>query len=244
MTLSSLSNHSRLLIFLGALIGGSCVHELPVPVDTGGTPSGGGNTGGGTIQLPTCSQDTVYFNNTVLPIINSTCGKTGCHGSVSPGAFTMTTYSKIVNRVGTINRLNNALQDMADVKKDKPYLDYTPPTPDQLALLQKWINQGAKNNTCNACDTTKFTFAAIVQPIMGTYCVGCHKGTSASAGVDLSTIAAIQAEIKNNPGRLLGSIQWTSPYTGAKQMPQGSGKLPDCYITQIKKWINAGALNN
>ncbi len=244
-----LKSHVGLFLLITALVGGSCVHELPAPVDTstgGGGNNGGGNNGGGggTIPIVTCSQDTVYFTNTILPLINSTCGKSGCHGSVNRGAFSLTSYSRIVSQLGTVNRLNNALQDMAEKKRDRPSLDYTPPTADQMALLKTWINQGAKNNTCNGCDTTQFTFVANVQPVLNTYCLGCHNGTSASAGVDLSSHTAITTELTTYPGRLLGSIKWTAPYTGSKQMPQGGSKLPDCYITQIKKWIDAGAPNN
>ncbi|MBS1505125.1 MAG: hypothetical protein JSS79_00655 [Bacteroidetes bacterium] len=233
------------LVLVGSSIGMvSCVHELPVPVqETGsgtGTTTGGSSGGGTTIQVVTCSTDTVYFANTILPLINSVCGKSGCHGTTNRNAFSMTTYSSIVRRLGTINSLNNSLKEMASKRNS----NYVAPTSDQVAQLQKWINQGAKNNTCNGCDTTKFTYAAVIAPIISTYCKGCHSGTSASAGVDLSSITTIQAELTSNPGRLLGSIQWVSPYTGTKEMPQGGSKLPDCYITQIKKWIAAGAPNN
>jgi hypothetical protein len=186
----------------------------------------------------------VYFANTILPLVNSVCGKSGCHGAVNRNAFSLTSYSAIVSVLGTINQLNNALADMTDAKSENPTLDYIPPSADQLAQLQKWISQGAKNNKCTECDTTQFTYAAIVSPIISTYCKGCHTGSASGGGVDLSSITAIQTEVTNNPGRLLGSIQWIPPYTGTKEMPQGGSKLPDCYITQIKKWIAAGALNN
>jgi len=234
------------LFFILATAIVSCVHELPIPKDTGsgGTTIGGGNGSGGVIQIATCSTDTVYFSNTILPLINSVCGKSGCHGTTNRNAFSLTTYASIVSRLGTANRLNNALQDMSEKKAEKPTLDYTPPSADQMTQLQKWISQGAKNNSCNSCDTTKFTYAATIAPIINTYCKGCHTGSTASAGVDLSSYTSTQSEINSNPGRLLGSIQWTAPYTGTKQMPQGSSQLPACYITQIKKWIAAGAPNN
>ena len=246
-------NKKSVLVYVGLicsiilLIVASCVHELPVPVSTTAgittptTPAGA--TTSNTV-LVTCSTDTVYFNNTVLPLINSVCGKSGCHGTTNRNAFSLASYSYIQSRLGTSNGLSNALQDMADKLKDNPSLNYTPPSADQLSHLQKWISQGAKNNSCNGCDTTQFTYATIVSPIISTYCKGCHNGPSGSLGVDLSSLTAIQAEIANNPGRLLGSIQWTAPYTGAKQMPSGGSQLPACYITQIKKWIAAGAANN
>ncbi|HCW07494.1 MAG TPA: hypothetical protein DGG95_09045 [Cytophagales bacterium] len=231
-------------LFLISLIFASCVHELPVP----DVPNNGNNNGGngGTPPPPpaTCSSDTVYFSNTILPLVNSLCGKSGCHGTTYPNAFQMTNYSSIVSHIGTSGRLSHALNEMADQKSENPNLNYTAPTSEQLALLNKWISQGAKNNICNSCDTTQFTYAAIISPIIATYCKGCHSGSAPAAGVDLSTIASIQSELANNPGRLLGSIQWTAPYTGTKEMPQGGSQLPTCYITQIKKWIQAGAPNN
>lgn len=79
-------------------------------------------------------------------------------------------------------------------------------------------------------------------PILKTYCLGCHTGPTAGAGVDLSTYAGVQAAALS--GQLLGSITWVSPYTGTKQMPQGGTKLPDCNIAQVRKWIESGASNN
>lgn len=186
----------------------------------------------------------MYFTNSILPIVNSTCGKSGCHGSVSRGAFSLTTYSQVVKELGTLSRLDHALKEMAEQKKERPSLDYTPPTSQQLDLLKAWIGQGAKNNSCNGCDTTQYTFAAVIAPLLNAYCVGCHSGNSPGGSVNLSTYSAIKAELDANPNRLVGSINWTSPYTGARQMPQGSAKLPDCYITQIEKWVSSGAPNN
>ena len=221
----------------------SCVHELPAPVDPG-TPTTP-VTPPPTTQLGNCNADTVYFANTILPIINTVCGKVGCHGATSPGAFSLYTYSAISYRLGTSNRLKNALQDMAEKKTERPSLAYTPPSSDQMALIQKWISQGSKNNSCTSgCDTTQFTYAAIISPLLTLHCTGCHTGASAGAGVDLSSYANVKAELTANPGRLLGSIQWVAPYTGTKQMPLSQSKLPDCNITQVKKWIAAGALNN
>lgn len=237
------------LVYLSlALVGSSigiisCVHELPAPVDPG-TPSTPA-TPPPTTQLGNCNADTVYFANTILPIVTTVCGKVGCHGATGPAAFSLTTYSAIVKRLGTSNRLNSALQDMADKKVERPSLAYTPPTSDQMALIQKWISQGSKNNSCTSgCDTTQFTYAAVISPLLTLHCVGCHTGASAGAGVDLSSYANVKAELTANPGRLLGSIQWVAPYTGTKQMPLSQSKLPDCNITQVKKWIAAGAPNN
>jgi len=110
----------------------------------------------------------------------------------------------------------------------------------QKDSIAAWINQGAKNTTnCNcSCDPTKFTYAAIIQPIITNQCVGCHKPGSLGGNIDLSTYSQVMVQVNN--GKLLGSITHA---IGFAAMPKGS-KLSDCQITQIKDWISAGALNN
>jgi hypothetical protein len=108
---------------------------------------------------------------------------------------------------------------------------------DSIAL---WINQGARNTTnCNCnCDTTQFTYTAVIQPLLSSNCVGCHKPGSLGGNIDLSTYTSAKAQATN--GKLLGSVQHSVGYS---PMPQG-GKLSDCQISQLKNWINAGATNN
>jgi cytochrome c5 len=112
---------------------------------------------------------------------------------------------------------------------------------DQASLILKWIQQGAQNLSCDAtdCDTTNVTYAATVVPILQASCTGCHSGTSPSGGINLSTHASVAA-VANN-GKLYGSIARLS---GFSAMPQGGNKLPDCQISQIRIWIDAGALDN
>ncbi len=226
------------------------MHEIPFPVDPGT------ETGGGTPTTPPaivkCSSDTIYFAQTILPLVTTLCGKSGCHGTVSPNEFqlifatTAQSYSGIKNRFVTngstsSTKLTNAINKM----QGQNVSGYVAPTSDQLNTLKKWISQGAKSNSCTACDTTKFTYAAIVSPMITTYCVGCHPSPGSSSIPNLTTLAAIQAEVNNYSGRLIGSIKHTAPYnTSAQAMPQGGAKLPDCYIKQIEKWVNAGMPNN
>jgi len=90
------------------------------------------------------------------------------------------------------------------------------------------------------CDTTAaVTFAANIQPILARNCTSCHTGASANAGVDLSTHNGVAAVALN--GQLVGAITHAA---GFSPMPQGASKLPECNINQIKKWVEAGALNN
>jgi uncharacterized membrane protein len=114
-------------------------------------------------------------------------------------------------------------------------------TPEQIALIAKWINQGAKDLTCNSagnCDTSNITFSGKISGIINTYCVGCHSGATPGAGIMLNSYAGVAGVAAN--GKLLGSIKGLASY---KAMPVGS-KLDDCKIKQVQKWVEAGYPNN
>lgn len=220
----------------------SCVHDIPEPISEG---EGSGNNGGGTTNPPvvTCSADTVYFAQSVLPLVTSLCGKSGCHGTVNHHEFQLIfsaesqSYSAIKSRFSSVTKLNKALSEMAEQNE----AGYVAPTSAQLTSLQTWIGQGLKNNSCTDCDTTQFTYAAAIAPILTTYCVSCHPAPGSSSIPNLSTLTAIQQELADHPGRLVASIEWTAPYnTATTKMPQGGSQLPSCYIKKIKKWIAAG----
>jgi mono/diheme cytochrome c family protein len=127
--------------------------------------------------------------------------------------------------------------------------DRMPPAPaqklpaDQIALIAKWIQLGAKDLECDEgagmCDTVNVTYAGFVAPLLAKYCVGCHSGGSPSGNIVLNSHSGVQTIAFN--GRLLGAVTWQSGY---QQMPKGSGKLSDCSINKIKSWINDGAQNN
>ena len=144
------------LMLLIVAIALSCVHEIPAPKE---------NTGGNTtpvVPLPGCSSDTVYFEQQVLPVVNTLCGKSGCHGTAQPREFQLIyaskdqSYNAISSRFSSTGRLAEALNDMGEQRIS----GYTPPSSDQLATLQKWIAQGKKNNSCDGCDTTQFAYGS------------------------------------------------------------------------------------
>ncbi len=113
-------------------------------------------------------------------------------------------------------------------------------TVSQKALIEKWINQGARNNNCiGQCDTTVFTYSGAVKPIINTKCVGCHNPSNLSGNIDLSVYNAVRLVALN--GKLYGSV---AQQFGYSPMPKNGVKLSDCEIRQIQKWINAGSLNN
>lgn len=231
---SKLSVGSWLLIVWMSVMLDSCVHDPFIDPTSlnGGEPS-----------TPGCVYDgNVCFESSVLPIFMSSCARSGCHNATSrEEGYVLDSYNNIVRRgISPGNASSSKLYKVLFASGE----DRMPPdgslTQAQKDSIKLWINQGAKNTTnCNCnCDDTQFTYAAIIQPIITTHCVGCHKPGSLGGSIDLSTYAKVKTQAGN--GKLLGSVTHTNGYVA---MPQG-GKLEDCQITQIQKWIDAGALNN
>ncbi len=190
-----------------------------------------------------CSSDSVYFVNEIQPLINSSCATSGCHDARTRAeGVELTSFTKIRNYVVPFNAGGSKLYKVI-VKTGGSRMP-PPPMPAftsaQVAKLVKWINQGALNNQCiGNCDTTLFTYSAIVGPMMATYCNGCHNPSSLGGGINLSTYVTLKTQALN--GKLVGSITHAN---GFSAMPKSGNKLLDCQIRQVQKWIQAGALNN
>lgn len=190
-----------------------------------------------------CAADTVYFENDIMPIISSNCGMTGCHGNGSHEEdVNVSSYADILNSGLIVPRRPDKSKLIEVITSNGK--NVMPPSPrakvsaDAIAKIEAWIRQGARNNKCTGCDTTEFKFAANVWPILDASCKSCHSGTFPSGNLRLEGYADAKTNADN--GNLLGTITHTPGY---KQMPQGS-KLPDCQISIIRQWIQAGALNN
>lgn len=208
----------------------ACRHEILPPY------------GGATVSA-TCSTDSVYFVNDIQPLLNSNCAMSGCHdnGSHKDGVR-MTDYANIMEEVKAGNASDSKLYKVI-IRTDNERMPPPPMaafTTEQKALVQKWINQGAKNNLClSRCDTNSFTYAAAIKPLLDSKCVGCHNSGSLGGGVNFATFATTQPVALN--GKLYGSVAHQSGYS---PMPKNLAKLSDCEIRQLQRWIQAGALNN
>ncbi|MBL7739002.1 MAG: c-type cytochrome [Chitinophagaceae bacterium] len=232
-------NLSRVFIVaIAATILFACRHNLDDLIN------GGPGNGGGTPPVVTnCSPDSVYFVNEIMPLISSNCTMSGCHDNITHAdGVNLTTYTRIMQYVVAGNAGNSKLYKVI-IKTNG---DRMPPPPmpafttEQKAKIEKWINQGAKNNSCTgSCDTTVFTYSGAVKNIMSGKCAGCHNPSNLGGNVDLSTYNAVKASALN--GSLYGSIAHQPGYSA---MPKNAAKLSDCEIRQVQKWVNAGALNN
>jgi mono/diheme cytochrome c family protein len=97
-----------------------------------------------------------------------------------------------------------------------------------------YYDNKAENYGSSACDSANPTYTANIQSIINQNCIGCHGSNGPSGGVSLHTYDLVKAQALK--GSLSGTMKKTSPYS---LMPPG-GKLSDCKIGQVDKWIRNG----
>jgi len=208
----------------------SCKHEPPPDLD--GT------------WAENCDPDTVYFGNTILPLLVSNCGMSGCHDEGSHREdIVLTDYYSIINsdvlKPGRPNSSKLVEVLTASGESMMPPSPYNALTTSQISAIRTWVDQGAKFNNCVGCDTINYTFNAYILPIIQTNCTGCHSGGSPDANLSLTNYDQILSTV--NDGSLMHSLHATGGYS---IMPKNTSGLQSCKITQIQKWINDGAQNN
>ena len=186
---------------------------------------------------------TVCFQSNILPIFVSNCAMSGCHDGQGRVKYNLTTYEGIMAGVVPGHPLRSKMYtSIKSTFGGSPSMPRrAPPLSDKdILLIQAWISMGAKNTSnCVSCDTNSFSFSGTVNPILNTWCVGCHNTNSAGGGFDLSNYNGVVRAIAHN--KLLGSIEGLPGYYS---MPQSGNRLSDCEISQLKKWVNAGYPNN
>ncbi len=233
-------------IVLLIIVFNACEHvpetSLTPPLVDNNNPGSNDSVSGGDQN---CDPDTVYFQNAVLPLLISGCAKVGCHDAVShQDGVQLTSYQMIMSTADVDpgepgeSKLYRVLNE-TDPDKIMPRPPSTPFTQAEKNIIYNWILQGAKNNACNDCDTATFTWSGAVLPMINSNCKGCHNPAFLSAGLNLTNISTVQSIAFD--GRLLGVIEHQP---GLPPMPRGAAKLNDCKITQVRKWVAAGAPNN
>jgi uncharacterized membrane protein len=223
----------------------ACQHEIVAPTTTT-TPT---KTDTIVVRKDTiigwkCSADTVYFLYDVQPILVSACSQTGCHDALSKASgYQLTDYVQTMKK-GIVAGQATSSKVYAEIFNGSmpPRSSGITMTQAQKDIVAKWINQGAKNLSCNksfgVCDTTTVKFAGFIQPLVQNQCQGCHGTTNPSGGISLTNYTQIKASVQT--GRFWGSIQQLS---GFVKMPVGS-RLSDCELNKVNAWIKRGALNN
>jgi len=232
------------------LLNSSCTHEpeeiafVQTPENNDDDPANGDDPQNN--EEGNCDPDTVYFVNHIQPLLNSSCGTSGCHDAVSQqDGVRLTDYSSVV-QTGKIKAYDPADSELYEVITETEPDDRMPPNPynaltaDQIEMIRKWIAQGALNNQCTElCDTVNITFSGTVQPVIEANCKGCHSGANPSGGVFLETYNDIKTNAQN--GKLMGTINHEAGYS---PMPQNGEQLSHCNQRAIEKWIEDGMPDN
>ncbi len=174
--------------------------------------------------------DSVCFNTQILPMMISNCAMGGCHDALShQKGYNLTTYANI-------SRYSYPIY--SSINGGKMPQKLPPLSAAQKALFLKWIYEGARNVTCDTstCDTSNVTFTSSIQPIIQTYCLGCHTSSNASmsgGGIVLDIYTSVKTNAQT--GHLLCSVQWTGT---CYQMPKSSSQLSTCNIHKFVIWVN------
>jgi len=236
---------TALLLMAVALVLSACQHDpfipdgwvppVEPPIDTPNQP------------LDPCDPDSVYFTNTILPLLNSSCAIPGCHdaGTAEDGVI-LSSYSLIISTGDIVPGNPSASEVYENITEDDPDKVMPPPgsgvpplTPDQIMDIFTWIQQGALNNGCDGCDTASVTFSGSIFPLVQTACTGCHSGPSPQGGVLLTNFAEIAASA--NSGVLMNALNGTG---GVTLMPFNQPALSDCAKRTVQIWIEDGTPNN
>jgi len=193
-----------------------------------------------------CDPNKIYFQQQVLPILVSNCAMSGCHDDAThKEGVVLTSYSKVMSTGGVRpgNPGNSKLYKVlvtTDAGDRMPRPPQSPLAAQQVQIISAWIQQGADNLVCESmCDSSVFTYSGAIRPLIQNKCQGCHSGTNAQGGIDISTYTLLKVKVTD--GKLWGSV---NQVPGFPPMPKNGTKLSDCEIKQFQKWIAAGAPNN
>jgi len=184
-----------------------------------------------------CSKDTIYFQNSVLPLVIYSCAKSGCHdqGGHKHG-IVLDSYSGIYSHVTPYNPVSSTLYTALFSFGQQRMPPDAHLSVNQEGLIYYWILQGAVNNKCEpaGCDSTHVTYDSTINAIVQSWCTGCHGGSNPANGISLTNYDQVKAAVNN--GRLMGAIRQE---TGFYPMPKGS-QLSPCDIALFQIWINRG----
>ncbi len=240
-----------LTVLLAAMSG--CRHEpfLAGPVDPVDTTGNGGGPIDTTVVDPgaACDPNIVYFQRDVLPILISNCTMGGCHDAASAQDGVVLTDFQNVVRTADVRPYDLKGSDLYEVitedDEDDRMPKDRPPLPEaQIAVIRKWIEQGAKNLTCTdggtgGCQTANVSYSRDLAPLFQNNCIGCHSGPAPSGGYNFTTYQGVANAA--TAGRLYGAV---AHLPGYQPMPLGGAQLSACNVQKIKAWVDGGAENN
>lgn len=93
----------------------------------------------------------ICFQSQVLPIFQSNCGMKGCHDGAKHEGFSCADYNSVMASITPYDLKNSKAYDaiISTWFNEMPPKSHSPLTLEQRTVIAVWIQQGAKNTTCN-----------------------------------------------------------------------------------------------
>jgi hypothetical protein len=213
----------------------------------------------------------VSFTKQIAPIILARCRN--CHVNNMQGEFSMASYDALLRGakgVAVISPGSGKDSRIIEVLEsgDMPRGGGGPLRREDIALISKWIDEGARYDGANRADplatlvpqtqapaltVVKATgsesskYSRDIAPVLAAQCTNCHGGQNPRAQLSMDTFQQLLRGSNNGPiivpGRpadsmLIKKIKGTGD--GAR-MPMGRPPLSDDVIAKFEKWVAEGA---
>lgn len=198
------------------------------------------------------SLETVCFESQVLPIFQTSCAISGCHGASNPEAgFDASNYNSIMKLVEPGKPLKSEVYKVITSPLNPEMMPPDNPlTKEQRTLIEVWILQGALNTNCSANNPNNEEqtdcFVQTISPIIQSNCATaqCHDAVTHKEGLSLTSYASIKSLVKvgNPDGSKL--IQVLNASGEDKMPPSPKNPLTAQQVASLRNWISKGALNS
>jgi cytochrome c5 len=223
----------NILIINGIFMLFSCTHD-PVSLD---------------------SLDPVCFDTQVLPIMQTSCGMTGCHDGTSEG-FNASGYEAIMQAVKPGDPRNSTLYKViTDVNGENMMPPDRPLTLEQRSIIQVWIAQGAEEILCsdnsggggtNRSDSVCFVQNILPLFISNCSMASCHDGLSQGEEdlFPLNSYATIREHVVPFNPAASSVYRAVNGLSEEFMPPPPKSPLTAAQKELMRKWIADGALNS
>ena len=203
--------------------------------------------------------DTICFDTQVLPLLQNSCGTTGCHDAeTAEEGFMVIGYESIITAVNPGEpRKSKLYTSTTNIWSDDMMPPDNPLSAEQRNIIQIWILQGAKNTVCDTVEGSgshgigdTICFQQHILPIFTSGCgtTGCHDAASHAEGYILTSYLSIMDDPEGIvPGNANNSEIFeviTKEEEGDRMPPPPRAPLTNEQINMIRSWINSGALNS
>jgi cytochrome c5 len=222
------------------------------------------------ISMPSCTHDpvgiegldTVCFDTQVLPILQGSCGMSGCHNGVSGvEGFDAGNYESIMKAVTPGDPRGSSLYSVITrIYGEKMMPPDRPLTQLQRTIIEVWIAQGAGNIACQndtgqggggggTGSADSICFVQNILPLFISNCAmaSCHDGLSQGEEDNLyalNSYTSIRQHVTASNPSSSAVYRAVNGQTEEFMPPPPKSPLTAAQKELMRKWIADGALNS